>query len=77
MRDLFIPICRGPVEIRVGFKEKLHADPRGLAVTSYSGTKPPCPCVADGIMIAAQASPGQHVVNIARKCPRRFYGGKL
>jgi formylmethanofuran dehydrogenase subunit E len=56
-----------PVGIRIGVdaKEKLHAEPRGLTVTYYNGTKPPCPCVADGIMIATQASPGQGTLQIA------------
>ena len=56
-----------PVGIRIGLdaKEKLHADPRGLTVTYYNGTKPPCPCIADGIMIATQASPGQGTLQIA------------
>ena len=56
-----------PVGIRIGLdaKEKLHADPRGLTVTYYNGTKPPCPCVADGVMIAAQASPGQGSLQIS------------
>ncbi len=56
-----------PVGIRIGLdaKEKLHADARGLAVTYYNGTKPPCPCVADGVMIATQASPGQGTLEIS------------
>src|SRR5271154_2368836 len=56
-----------PVGIRIGLdaKERLHADPRGLTVTYYSGTKPPCPCVADGVMIATQASPGQGTLQIS------------
>jgi formylmethanofuran dehydrogenase subunit E len=56
-----------PVGIRIGLdaKEKLHADPRGLTVTYYNGIKPPCPCIADGIMIATQASPGQGTLQIA------------
>ena len=56
-----------PVGIRIGLdaKEKLHADPRGLTVTYYNGTKPPCPCIADGVMIATQASPGQGTLQIA------------
>jgi formylmethanofuran dehydrogenase subunit E len=56
-----------PVGIRIGLdaKEKLHADPRGLTVTYYNGTKPPCPCVVDGVMIAAQASPGQGTLQIS------------
>jgi hypothetical protein len=47
-----------PVGIRIGLdaKERLKADARGLSVTYYNGEKPPCPCVADGVMIATQAS---------------------
>ena len=50
-----------PVGMQIGLdaKEKLKAEPRGLAVTFYNGERPPCPCVADGVMIATQASPGQ------------------
>jgi formylmethanofuran dehydrogenase subunit E len=56
-----------PVGIRIGLDamDKLKADPRGLTVTYYSGVKPPCPCVADGIMIATQASPGQGTLQIS------------
>ena len=62
-----------PVGIRIGLdaKEKLKADPRGLAVVYYSGEKPPCPCVADGVMLATGASPGQGTLQIsAEKAPR-------
>jgi formylmethanofuran dehydrogenase subunit E len=56
-----------PVGIRIGLdaKQRLHADTRGLSVTYYSGVKPPCPCVADGVMIATQASPGQGTLQIS------------
>jgi formylmethanofuran dehydrogenase subunit E len=56
-----------PVGIRIGLDavNKLKADPRGLTVTYYNGTKPPCPCVADGVMIATQASPGQGTLQIS------------
>jgi formylmethanofuran dehydrogenase subunit E len=56
-----------PVGIRIGLdaRDKLKADPRGLTVTYYNGTKPPCPCVADGLMIATQASPGQGTLQIS------------
>lgn len=56
-----------PVGIRIGLdaKERLKADPRGLSVTYYNGEKPPCPCVADGVMIATQTSPGQGTLQIA------------
>jgi formylmethanofuran dehydrogenase subunit E len=56
-----------PVGIRIGLdaREKLKADARGLSVIFYNGEKPPCPCVADGVMIATQASPGQGTLQIA------------
>jgi formylmethanofuran dehydrogenase subunit E len=56
-----------PVGIRIGLDavNKLKAEPRGLTVTYYHGTKPPCPCVADGMMIAMQASPGQGTLQIS------------
>ena len=56
-----------PVGIRIGLDaaEKLKADPRGLTVTYYNGSKPPCPCVADGVMIATGASPGQGTLQIS------------
>jgi formylmethanofuran dehydrogenase subunit E len=56
-----------PVGIRIGLDavDKLKADPRGLTVTYYNGTKPPCPCVADGVMIATHASPGQGTLQIS------------
>jgi formylmethanofuran dehydrogenase subunit E len=58
-----------PVGIRIGLdaREKLKADPRGLSVTFYNGEKPPCPCIADGVMIATQASPGQGTLQISPK----------
>jgi formylmethanofuran dehydrogenase subunit E len=56
-----------PVGIRIGLDavDKLKPDPRGLSVTYYNGVKPPCPCVADGVMIATQASPGQGTLQIS------------
>ena len=56
-----------PVGIRIGLDavDRLKAGPRELAVTYYNGAKPPCPCVADGIMIATQASPGQGTLQVS------------
>jgi formylmethanofuran dehydrogenase subunit E len=56
-----------PVGIRIGLdaREKLKADLRDLSVTFYNGERPPCPCVADGVMIATQASPGQGTLKIS------------
>ena len=61
-----------PVGIRIGLdaKERLKADPRGLTVTYYNGEKPPCHCIADGVMLATGASPGQGTLQIsAEKAP--------
>ena len=56
-----------PVGIRIGLDaaDKLKADPRRLSVTYYNGVKPPCPCIADGVMLATQASPGQGTLQIS------------
>jgi formylmethanofuran dehydrogenase subunit E len=56
-----------PAGIRIGLdaKERLKAEPRGLSIVYYQGEKAPCPCVADGVMLATQASPGQGTVQIA------------
>lgn len=50
-----------PVGIRIGLDamDKLKPGTRDLTVTYYNGTKPPCPCVADGVMLATHTSPGQ------------------
>jgi formylmethanofuran dehydrogenase subunit E len=56
-----------PVGIRIGLDalERLKAEPRSVAVTYYSGEKAPCPCIADGVMIATQASPGQGTLHVS------------
>src|SRR5262245_37689897 len=56
-----------PIGIRIGLDalDRLKAEPRTVAVTYYSGEKAPCPCVADGVMIATQASPGQGTLQVA------------
>jgi formylmethanofuran dehydrogenase subunit E len=56
-----------PVGIRIGLdaKERIKAEARGLAVTYYTGEKAPCPCIADGVMLATNASPGQGTLVIA------------
>jgi hypothetical protein len=40
-----------PAGIRIGLDalERLKAEPRGVAVTFYTGEKAPCPCIADGV----------------------------
>jgi formylmethanofuran dehydrogenase subunit E len=56
-----------PAGIRIGLDalERLKAEPRGVTVTFYSGEKSPCPCIADGVMLATQASPGQGTLQVA------------
>ena len=53
--------------IRIGQDavKQLGAQPRELDVTYYDGVATPCPCVADGIMIATYASPGQGTLRVA------------
>jgi len=47
-----------PVGIRIGLDAmaRLKAQPRELSVLYYSGDKVPCPCAADGVMLAVNAS---------------------
>jgi formylmethanofuran dehydrogenase subunit E len=56
-----------PIGIRIGLdaKERIKTGPRGLTVTYYTGEKAPCPCIADGVMLATDASPGQGTLVIA------------
>ena len=58
-----------PVGIRIGLDamDKLKPGRREITVTYYNGTKPPCPCIADGVMIATQVSPGQGTLQIAQE----------
>jgi hypothetical protein len=58
-----------PMGIRIGLDavEKLKAGPRELTVSFYSGEKAPCPCIADGIMVATTASPGQGTLRVAEE----------
>ena len=50
-----------PVGIRIGedAMKRLDAKPRKLSVLFYQGEGTPCPCAADGVMLAVSASPGQ------------------
>jgi len=56
-----------PVGIRIGedAMKRLNAKPRELMVTFYQGDGTPCPCAADGVMLAVYASPGQGTLQIA------------
>ena len=56
-----------PVGIRIGLDalQRLDAKPREVTVTYYDSDKAPCACIADGVMIATTASPGQRSLTIA------------
>ena len=56
-----------PVGIAIGddAMTRLHAKPRELSVLFYQGDGTPCPCAADGVMLAVYASPGQGSLKIA------------
>ena len=58
-----------PVGIKIGedAMKRLNAKPRELVVTFYQGEGTPCPCAADGVMLAVYDSPGQGRLQIARK----------
>lgn len=58
-----------PVGIRIGEDAlvRLQAKPRELAVVFYQGEGTPCPCAADGVMLAVHASPGQGTLQIAQE----------
>jgi hypothetical protein len=56
-----------PVGIRIGedAMKRLGTKPRELSVVFYQGDGTPCPCAADGVGLAAYASPGQGTLAIA------------
>ncbi len=62
-----------PVGIRIGedAMQRLNAKPRELTVLFQQGEGTPCPCAADGVMLAVSASPGQGTLQIStEKAPR-------
>jgi formylmethanofuran dehydrogenase subunit E len=64
-----------PVGIRIGLDamQRLKADRHDVTVLYYDGGLPPCPCVADGIMIATQATPGQKTLLMSpEKAPPEY-----
>lgn len=64
-----------PVGIRIGLDamQRLKADRHDVTVLYHDGGLPPCPCVADGIMIATQATPGQKTLVMSpEKAPPEF-----
>ena len=63
--------------IRIGLdaRERLNTQPRELDVTYYNGATAPCPCVADGVMLATIATPGQNSLRVvAEPSPPGTFG---
>ena len=56
-----------PVGIRIGedAMNRLNAKARELTVSFAQGEGTPCPCAADGVMLAVGASPGQGTLQIS------------
>jgi len=56
-----------PAGIRIGedAMKRLNAGPRELSVVFHQGEGVPCPCPADGVMLAVGASPGQGTLQVA------------
>jgi formylmethanofuran dehydrogenase subunit E len=56
-----------PVVIKIGIDslQRLNAKPREVTVTYLDSDKAPCASVADGVMIATAASPGQRSLHIS------------
>jgi formylmethanofuran dehydrogenase subunit E len=56
-----------PLGIRIGLDalERLGAKPREVSVLYLGGAKSPCPCIADGVMLATMASPGQGTLTMS------------
>jgi len=56
-----------PLGIRIGQDalKRLGAGPREVSVVYFDGEKTPCACIADGILIATSASPGQGTLRVA------------
>jgi formylmethanofuran dehydrogenase subunit E len=56
-----------PIGIRVGLdaRERIKVSERGLVVTYFNGEKAPCPCIADGVMLATDTSPGRGTLIVA------------
>jgi formylmethanofuran dehydrogenase subunit E len=66
-----------PVGIRIGENalQRLGAARRGVTVVYSSGANAPCPCVADGIAIATEASVGQGTLQVtSEKSPPGTFG---
>src|SRR3954451_17379435 len=56
-----------PAGIRIGedAMKRLNTKPRELSVVFHQGEGVPCPCPADGVMLAVGASPGQGTLQVA------------
>ncbi len=58
-----------PVGIRIGedAMRRLNANPRELKVVFYQGEGTPCPCSADGVMLAVEREPGSGLDRRSRR----------
>lgn len=56
-----------PIGIKIGddAMKRFDAKPRELSVLFFQGEGTPCPCAADGVMLAVYASPGQGTLQVA------------
>lgn len=56
-----------PIGIKIGddAMKRFGAKPRELSVLFFQGEGTPCPCAADGVMLAVYASPGQGTLQVA------------
>ncbi|MCC7345811.1 MAG: formylmethanofuran dehydrogenase subunit E family protein [Variibacter sp.] len=64
-----------PVGIRIGLDamERLKTPMHEVTVLYYDGGLPPCPCIADGIMLATQATAGQKTLIMSpERAPPEF-----
>lgn len=57
------------VGVRIGLDalDQLQAAPRQVDVTYFDTREAPCPCIADGLIIALSASPGQRSLRVAEQ----------
>jgi hypothetical protein len=67
------------VGIRIGQDalQRLEAKPRELDVTYFDSPLAPCPCIADGLIVALSASPGQRTLRIAAEPATSGYYGEV
>lgn len=67
------------VGIRIGQDalDQLKAKPRQVDVTYFDSPVAPCPCIADGLIVALSASPGQRSFRIAEQPAGQAWYGEV